>query len=91
MNMTPPHRSTRNWDRLKALEMYQQGCTDLQIADAVGVSKSTISNWRSQHGLPPNTGTTKDKNHRKSKLSLDAAEAKAAGMNYGQWKALQGQ
>ena len=72
------------------MDLYQQGCTDLQIADAVGMSKSTISNWRCQHGLPPNTGTTKDKNHRKSKLSLDAAEAQAAGMNYGYWKALQG-
>lgn len=89
MNLKCPHRSIRNWDRLKAMELYQQGYSDQKIADAVGVTKGTIMGWRQKEGLPPNTGTTKDKNHRKSQLAIDAEEARKAGMNYGAWKALQ--
>lgn len=90
MNMRSPHRNVLKWDRQHAMELYDQGCTDLQIADATGAAKSSIATWRREKGLPPNTGVKKDKTGRKSQLAIDAEEARKAGMNYGAWKALQG-
>ena len=90
MNMHRPHRYGHKWDRKKAMELYNQGCTDLQIADATGAAISTIGNWRRERGLPANTGTKQDKTGRKSQLAIDAEAAQKAGMNYGAWKALQG-
>jgi transposase len=35
----------REWRRLRALELHEQGCPERQIADAMGVSRSAVSKW----------------------------------------------
>ena len=91
MKVHYPHGTLHKWDHEQAMYLYQQGYTDQKIADAVGVVKGTIANWRSKQGLPQNTGTNQDKNYRKPQLAIDAEEARKAGMTYGAWKALQRQ
>lgn len=45
---------TKKWDKAKALELYQAGLSDSQIAQEVGVSQRTIFVWRKEEMLPPN-------------------------------------
>lgn len=40
------------WDKVRALELYQAGLPEDQIADDVGVKPSTICRWRRENGLP---------------------------------------
>lgn len=42
------------FDSVAALRLYQQGCNDHQIADAVGTKPSNIAWWRKVNGLPAN-------------------------------------
>lgn len=44
----------RTWDTDKALELYSQGKTDREIAEAVGVSRQVVYNWRQESALPIN-------------------------------------
>ena len=48
----PPKPSRRIWDTAKALRMYQDGASDVQIAKACRVSPTTIYLWRKGQGLP---------------------------------------
>lgn len=48
----PPKPSRRTWDTAKALQMYQDGASDVQIAKACRVSPTTIYLWRNAQGLP---------------------------------------
>lgn len=43
-----------DWDIEKALKLYEQGSWDKEIAEACGVSNSTIFRWRTSLGLPTN-------------------------------------
>ena len=47
-------RRPKRWDDVRAMELYKEGLTDLDIAECVGVTKSTIGSWRREKGLPPN-------------------------------------
>lgn len=75
------------FDEKKALELYEQGKRDAEIAQAVGACKSSVYYWRMRRKLP-------SKHIRKkppkpvSKLSIDAMAARNAGMTYGAWKTL---
>ena len=46
-------------DREKAMELYRQGKIDREIAEATGVVKETVTNWRKKNGLPANGGRRK--------------------------------
>lgn len=81
----------------KARELYDEGKTDTEIAEACSVQRYSVRNWRRKFGLLSNRpAPVKEKKPKKekpakprSKLSDDAAEARRCGMNYGAWKALQ--
>ena len=53
----PTARQSLDNDR-KALELYQQGATDPEIAKATGWANSTVGKWRRENGLPCNRVTT---------------------------------
>ena len=42
-------------DTALALQLYHAGKTDREIADAVGVERRLVTNWRIRHGWPVNT------------------------------------
>lgn len=42
------------WDTDKAKHMYDAGCSDGVIAQAVGVSATTVARWRYKNGFPAN-------------------------------------
>lgn len=41
----------KNWDKAKALALYQAGAIDKEISAEVGVSPTTIYSWRKKNGL----------------------------------------
>lgn len=60
---TQPRKCTRKrrggiW-AAKAQELYDQGMTDAQIAEAVGVRPRTVADWRKENGLPCHNGPRK--------------------------------
>ena len=71
-----------------ALRRYREGATDAEIAREADVCKGTVQTFRKKYGLE----ATVDRNarrpkHRLTPLEHDAADARAAGMTYGQYKA----
>lgn len=44
------------WDTDKALELYDNGAYDKEIAQQIGISVPTVFRWRKGLGLPPNKG-----------------------------------
>lgn len=38
----------------RVLELYEQGLTDAEIADAMDVTAPAVCKWRQRHGLGPN-------------------------------------
>ena len=44
----------RKLDELRAMELYREGLCDLDISEALGVSKQTVCKWRKMMRLPPN-------------------------------------
>ena len=69
-----------------AVDLYEEGYTDAEMAKKLGVTPSGVVDWRRRMGLPPN----KKRDRRKlTPLERDAAEAKKRGMTYGQYKASQ--
>lgn len=74
----------------KAYELWSQGLCDRDIAEALGVNKSAVTQWRYRNQLEVHKQPRKPKPEKKvSRLSQDAREARKAGMNYGMWKARQ--
>ena len=51
---TAHNKGKYSFDSVAALRLYQQGCNDHQIADAVGTKPSNIAWWRKVNGLPAN-------------------------------------
>ena len=51
-----------------AMAMYREGRLDREIAEAIGYSRVSVTNWRNNRGLPPNRG-------QKPKKMLDAYKA----------------
>lgn len=50
---------TREWDTERAKQLFEEGKTDLEIAEMVGTTKSAISVWRNRAGLARKRGTRK--------------------------------
>lgn len=67
-----PHR--RKWDTAKALQMYQDGASDAQIAKACGVSQPTICLWRNAQSLP-----THAKGRRDDERNAESLQGSAIG------------
>ena len=70
-------------DKEYALYVYNQGCTDDQIADRLGSNVRAVERWRKSMGLEKNERSRENL----SKLERDAIAARKAGMTYGQYKA----
>ena len=77
-------------DELKAMELYGAGLCDMELADALGVTKSTVCNWRKRMRLDPHLkrrATTGVDNARAMELyneglcDLDIAEALGVSRN----------
>ena len=69
---------------------YEAGETDAEIAEACGVSVSTVQNWRKRNSLTSNQAWAEVKKRRKlTQLEQDAIAARAAGMTYGEYKVAQ--
>ena len=67
----PRLQKPKRWDVEHALSLYKAGLTDLEIADSVGVTKSTIGVWRRENLFPPNV---------KVRPTPNAAPPKIVGM-----------
>lgn len=55
-------------DNPEVERLYTAGASDFEIADAIGVSKHSVKNWRHRNGLPSNqkTGRPKKEEHHES-------------------------
>lgn len=73
-------------DKKRALELYNQGKSDGEIAEELYVTSMTVGNWRRLLRLPANRVVKKQK--QKSRLAEMATEARAHGMNYGMYMAM---
>lgn len=82
-----------SFNEKKAFEYYKDGLPDQNIADNCGVCRDTVRNWRKRRGLAANVSKEtpqkreKERRAKISPLAADNAAARAAGMNYGQYKA----
>ena len=65
------------FDPKRAMELYNMGYTDQEIAKQLDCVKETVRNWRNRNNLV--------KNKEKKSLVELAAEAKAHGMTYGEY------
>ena len=81
-----------NWkiDELKAMALYREGLCDIELADALGVTKSTVRNWRNRMRLEPHLkrrrATGLDENrawelYNEGLCDLDMAEALGVSRN----------
>lgn len=93
--MAGTHR-VRRIDYAKVSELYWEGASDREIADAFKCAPRTISEWRQRQKLPANAGHGKPieikpakKQRQITPLEQDAIDARKAGMTYGQYKAQQ--
>ena len=83
----PGRMKNHVWDKKLAFELYKEGKTDKEIAEACGISNTTVQTWRKRQGLPVNVG--KKKTRKLTPLEADAVAARKAGLTYGQYKAQQ--
>ena len=62
IGLEPPKRKSKEWGAKKswnvqdAMDLYCAGKTDAEIAERLGVAKSSIWQWRTGAGLLPNRG-----------------------------------
>ena len=66
----------------RAMELYNMGCTDQEIANQLDCVKETVRRWRRKNNLAKN----EEKKAPPSLIEL-AAEANAHGMTYGEYMA----
>lgn len=72
-------------DRERAMELYEKGADDEEIAELLYVHIETVRRWRRSLKLPKIKGQMKKK--KLSRIAELAAEARAHGMNYGMYMA----
>lgn len=73
-------------DSEHAMELYNKGLCDKEIAQTIGMTVQTVGDWRRRMGLPANKG--KPPVHEISPISRDARAA-GGGHLYGKYKAQQ--
>jgi hypothetical protein len=59
----PPAPKKPPFDEARAMELYNEGLCDLDIAECLGVSKETVGPWRRSKDLPPNRQTGSGVHH----------------------------
>lgn len=74
-------------DKEMAMDLYNQGLCDRDIADECGVKPGCVGEWRRKQGLLPNKPPKPL--DEMSPIARDNAEARRLGMNYGAYKGLQ--
>jgi uncharacterized protein YjcR len=76
-------------DEVRAMELYQMGMNDAEMAKKLEVSTCTVSNWRKRHSLRANYLISRKpkKPETMSKLVQDSVLCRKVGMTYGEWKA----
>ncbi len=74
-------------DKERAMELYNDGLCDRDIAEKCGVKSAAVGVWRRKAGLPPNKPPKPV--YEMSPIARDNAEARRLGMNYGAYKGLQ--
>ena len=74
-------------DKEMAMDLYNQGLCDRDIAEECGVKVACVGEWRRKAGLPPHKPPKPL--DEMSPIARDNAEARRLGMNYGAYKALQ--
>lgn len=60
----PSHEKLKGpikFDRDEAMQLYQDGLSDIQISDRLNVTRSTILYWRKKHNMPPNVSAPQKK------------------------------
>lgn len=57
-------RANPDWDA--AMELYNQGLTDPEIAERIGCSKYAIFKWRKRNGLQTKYRNGKEQNHERT-------------------------
>ena len=59
-----------------AMAMYREGRLDREIAEAIGYSRVSVTNWRKDRGLPPNRSRRPEKmlDAYKAAMSLERAQ-----------------
>lgn len=78
-------------DADKAMKLYSNGLPDGEIAKACGVTREAVGDWRKRMGLPRNPETRKKRTPAwLVKIADQNAEARAAGLTYGQHMAVRG-
>lgn len=75
----------RVFDKEHAMDLYQKGLSDKEIAEEMGSFVTTVGDWRRGEGLSPNK---KKPVEHISNLSRDCRDA-GGGHLYGQYKAAQ--
>lgn len=75
------------WDKERAVELYNTGYCDQQIADILGTTYHTVRGWRRKVGLVGHRKTyvVAEKKTDVPSLAELAAEARKHGMTYGQY------
>lgn len=72
----PSHEKLKGpikFDRDEAMQMYQDGLSDVIIAGRLNVTRSAILYWRKKHNLPPNDNGLSNKKEKKAMASKDGA------------------
>ena len=91
------------FDRVLARTLYDQRKLDYQIADKLGISAATVSNWRRSEGLPSWQTVDREAKRQQAQtadlirqvtrdqgsMSIESAmdNAQALGLSYGQYMA----
>lgn len=75
----PPAPKEPPFDEARAMELYNEGLCDLDIAEMLGVSVQTFSIWRRNHNLPsnrkPGSGTAPGSRRKTKAKSIDELKA----------------
>jgi len=83
----PVFGRAKRMDKRLALELYERGYIDTQIAVRCGVAPTTVQSWRKRNGLRAHRKQRKYVPQQSGAASLESvvAEAKAHKMSYGQY------
>ena len=72
------HTRPPDFDEFRAMELYQEGQTDLEISEQLGVSKFKFANWRLDRDLPAHKPKSQKNTEKKSSPERQQEPAAAA-------------
>ena len=90
--MAPQFNRRKRIDNEKAMELYNRGLCDPDVAEKLGVSRDAVREWRKRNGLEGHKAPPKPKKEKQKTYSCNlvkmAVEARKHGMSYGQYMAM---